>query len=266
MMIPIFDSLAHPTVNGTWLGRGSGNIFSALVDNLHTAGFCGACAVGLAGVDDYNHRSFSYECSKFENLVPIAGFRPARKSVETDLSALKDLGFVGIKIHPRFSKIDLKQEKDLLVEVLKVAGSKKLVVFYCTYQHTSLLQYPEFDYFLSLVSILKRAPETRVVLVHGGDVQLMRYAELVRFNDNLLLDLSLTMMKYNGSSIDLDIKFLLKFFDRRICIGSDHPEYAHRDVRARFEMLATGVSENKQRNVAYRNIIRFLDLDEATFV
>ena len=62
-----------------------------------------------------------------------------------------------------------------------------------------------------------------MVLLHGGDVQLLRYAELVRFNANLILDLSLTIMKYAGSSLDADLSFLFREFDRRICIGSDHP-------------------------------------------
>src|SRR5205085_2428141 len=100
--------------------------------------------------------------------------------------------------------------------------------------HSPVSNYPEKDPLYSLVSILKQVPEARVVLLHGGDVRLLQYSELVRFNPSLLLDLSQTLMKYPGSSIDMDLRFLFQSFDRRICIGSDFPEYSLRDVKGRF--------------------------------
>lgn len=87
----------------------------------------------------------------------------------------------------------------------------------------------------------------------------MRYAELVRFNPNLLLDLSMTICKYAGRSLDQDIGFLFRSFDRRICIGSDHPEWSHAALRARFDAFREGLSQEKRENVAYRNILGFLD-------
>ena len=89
---------------------------------------------------------------------------------------------------------------------------------------------------------------------------LIRYMELVRFNENLLLDLSLTIMKYKGSSIDLDIRYLFTNFDRRICIGTDHPEYTHLDVRKRFEYFGQDVAINKLENIAFLNLTKFLNI------
>ena len=118
------------------------------------------------------------------------------------------------------------------------------------------------DPFYQLIKILKKSPNLKLVIVHGGDVNLLKYAELVRFNDNLLLDLSMTMLKYKGSSIDNDIKFLFSNFDRRICIGTDHPEYSHEDLRTYFDSLIENLESHRAENIGYKNIMKFLKLNK----
>jgi predicted TIM-barrel fold metal-dependent hydrolase len=145
--------------------------------------------------------------------------------------------------------------------VLRAAGEADLTVFLCTYMHCALHSYPTRDPFFSLVELLQEASETRIILVHGGDIEVMRYAELARFNTNLLLDLSLTLMKYEGSSVDLDLAFLFRQFDRRICIGTDWPEYGPDQLRVRFEHFACDIPEEKRHNIAYRNLLDFLKLN-----
>jgi len=83
----------------------------------------------------------------------------------------------------------------------------------------------------------------------------------VRFHKNLLLDLSFTIMKYEGSSIDLDIRFMFRNFDRRICIGTDHPEYSPAALEKRFSFFSQGLSEEKKQNIAYMNLTGFLGID-----
>jgi predicted TIM-barrel fold metal-dependent hydrolase len=109
-----------------------------------------------------------------------------------------------------------------------------------------------------LVGALKRAPAARVVLAHGGGVDLLRHAELVRHNDNLLLDLSFTLLKYAGSSIDADVAWLLAQFDRRVCVGSDHPEFTPAELRTYLDRALAKLPRDKAENVAHRNLARFL--------
>lgn len=260
MIVPLFDALAHPTVSGRWLGRSLDATFETLVQDMARANFRGACAVGMARKDGYSHVPFIERCSRYQHLVPIAGLHPLLPNLEAELDLVTALGFRGVKVHPRFSNVDLERDCGRMVKLLQLARERELVVFLCTYFHTKLTGYPVNDPFYSLITILQQAPRTQVVLVHGGDVRVMQYAELVRHNPNLLLDLSLTMMKYQGSSIDDDVRFLFQLFDRRICIGTDHPEYSHQAVRRRFEMFSEGISAEKKHNIAYRNIETFLGL------
>ena len=67
----------------------------------------------------------------------------------------------------------------------------------------------------------------------------------------------MTMIKYEGSSIDDDIKFLFKNFDERICVGSDHPEYSHEKFRERFNFFSKGLTLKKKENIAFKNLERF---------
>ncbi len=258
-MLPIFDSLAHPTLSGNWLKREKQcATFQKLKNELEQSNYLGACAIGMADIEGYEHEAFIQNCrATSDKLVPIAGFNPlASENVCKELDKIKQLGFRGIKIHPRFSKIEVGKYD--LGAVFKVAAARNLVIFYCTYLHCSLHSYPTIDPFFQLIQWLKVAPKAKVVLVHGGDVQLLRYAELVRFNPNLLLDLSLTIMKYKGSSIDMDIRFLFQQFDRRICIGTDFPEYSHQALRQRFDFFAKDISQEKKENIAFKNLINFV--------
>jgi hypothetical protein len=68
----------------------------------------------------------------------------------------------------------------------------------------------------------------------------------------------MTFMKYQGSSLDLDIRFLFERFDKIICIGTDFPEYTHREVRKRFVEMSRGLPRGKADNIAFRNIEDFL--------
>lgn len=255
--IPIFDSLAHPTLTGMWLGHKLDARFSVLAKRLEEANFVGACAVGLPKIEGYSHTKFLEACSMYATLVPIAGL-DVLDNPDVEMEQIKQMGFRGIKVHPRFAGLD--PASPALAEIFRAAACHDLVVFYCTYLHSRILSYPESDPFFSLVRALKNAPQAKVVLVHGGDVQLLRYAELVRFNRNLLLDLSLTMLKYEGSSLDLDIQYLCRKFDERLCIGTDFPEYTHAQLRKRFEHLATDLPMAKIENIGHKNIMNFLEL------
>jgi len=255
-MIQLVDSLAHPTLTGDWLGRGIDSTFASLNKSLHDNGYLSAFAIGMDGVEGYDHEKYIEECKKYTNLYPVAGFNPYCDDIKKEIKLISDLGYVGIKIHPRFSSLDYYDNN--IQDIVALAGVYDLTVFYCTYAHCGGGNYPQRDPFYFIADIVNSCPKTNIILVHGGDVNLLKYAELVRHNKNTLLDLSLTFMKYKGSSIDLDIKYLFKNFDRRICIGSDHPEYTHADVVTRFQEFVPGVSKSKLDNISHKNILKFV--------
>ena len=261
MNLPLFDANAHPTVTGKWGDKNLDSSFEHFNHELASNGYRGACAVGVSGLEGYKHSLFVQYCQKFPHLIPIAGCTVhSEKEMDRELGLIQDLGFKGVKIHPKDPTVNLGDPR--LVKFFEIAQKRGLPIFFCTYLHHRISDYPDADPFYALVSLLKRVPQARVLLIHGGDVRLLQYSELVRFNHNLLLDLSQTLMKYPGSSIDLDLQFLFQHFDQRICVGTDFPEYSLHAVKTRFEKLAHGISQEKINNIAFQNIEKFLDLEK----
>ncbi|MAY62247.1 MAG: hypothetical protein CML29_08545 [Rhizobiales bacterium] len=258
-MSGLFDSLSHPTLTGQWFARDLDATWPTLVKGMREGGFSRACAVGLAGVEGYEHEAFVEACRPHPELVPIAGIDP-RGDLASELRRVKDLGFAGIKLHPRLSGFTLGD--DCLADAFRAAREVDLPVFLCTYCHGPVERAPLEDPLYGLARALRAVPDVRLLLLHGGDVELMRYMQLVRHSPNILIDLSFTMMKYPGSSLDLDLAYLMRGFNRRTCFGVDHPEYTHADVRARFDELSAGLSAEERENVGFRNLARFLRLPE----
>lgn len=260
MSIPLFDSLSHPTISGEWFERGVDASFSTLSKNLLAANFRRACAVGIAGHEGYNHRDFAERCRKYPELVPIAGVDPKEtKLIEAELDTIYDLGFRGIKLHPRRSGFSYSDPR--MIDTFRAATRRGLPVFLCTYFHAPVDRYPDADPLYAIVHALKAAPDTRLVLLHGGTVELMRWMQFARHNENVLFDISYTMMQYRNSSLDQDLKWLFHNFHDRTCFGVDHPEWRHSDVRARFEELAHQAPAESARKIGGMNIARFLGVD-----
>ena len=101
------------------------------------------------------------------------------------------------------------------------------------------------------------------MLLHAGCVDFLRYVEFALTNPNILLDLSFTILKYQGSSLDADLRFAFRTFDRRICIGSDFPEFDPVSLRQRFETLAleAQIDREKRDNISARNVRRFFGVE-----
>jgi hypothetical protein len=111
-MIPIFDSLAHPTLSGNWLDGGRDASFRALAASLDDAGYSGACAVGISRVGDYEDEAFIQECRRHQRLFPVAGFNPSHAgAISGEMQRLHALGYRAIKIHPRFTGLELTGPK-----------------------------------------------------------------------------------------------------------------------------------------------------------
>jgi predicted TIM-barrel fold metal-dependent hydrolase len=257
--IALFDSHGSATLDGTWLDGRAGLTLPALREAMTAAGFLGGLVQGLHGVGGYDHQRFADAARKLERLWPVAAWDGSdADSSEGHVAELKALGFAGVHVHPRAAGggPDTPQFRSLLRATAK-AG---LPVFFCTYQFAHVDAGLPVDPLPHLAEALRAAPAARLVLLHGGTVEVLRYAEFTRANPRVLLDLSFTMMRYAGA-LDAQLDYVLRTLDRRVCIGSDAPEYAPAEVRARFEALTAHLPLNKRLNIAGRSLARFLGLD-----
>jgi len=216
--------------------------------------------VSMKGIENTDQKKYFNVIKPYSNrLIPIAFFELndniTQSNISKKLFVVKSLGYKGIKLHPRISGFSIQSK--LLEYAIKRAYELKLSVLLCTYFYDNLK--------LSLATgvdqlsdLLYRLNGARVILLHGGSVRLLETIEIVRSFNNTLLDLSFTICKYEGSSIDLDIQYAFNSFDRRICVGSDFPEFQISKLRERFDYYSRNISRKKAENIAFRNILQFL--------
>lgn len=265
--IPIFDCLTHPMPNGEWLDKKYKykNTISLLLKQMKSENVEWALAVGLGtkvgGYIEQNYPKFISENT--DKIFPIAyiDYQYVRDldnvALFSYLKSLINLGYVGIKLHPRLGGFSFCEHQ--VVNIIKTAADLELTSLLCTYcwdnSVNSILNSP-----FSLMGMLNQLNGAPVILLHGGGVLLMQYIEIARAFPNVLLDLSFTLSKYKGSSVDFDIKFAFSQFDKRICIGSDGPCFNATELRERFNYFSQGLSPDKLINIAYRNLFDFLPL------
>jgi predicted TIM-barrel fold metal-dependent hydrolase len=250
-MTPLFDSNAHPRLD---IAQKKGD-FSSFKAMLSAAGFLGGCAVALPAKEGFEPRGYLRAAHNF-GLFPVAAWNDVSDElIGSQIAALVSYGYRAIKIHPRLSGLSTRHAR--FRKVLRGAADVGLVVFQCCYQFSGGPLHP-VDPLPELLDAIGDTPNVKMILLHGGTVELLRYSEAIRSNRNLLLDLSFTLNRYAGSSLDQDLRYLFRTFDQRICVGSDYPDYDPRQVRERFEALAEGLSEDKRANIGWRNISSFL--------
>ena len=260
--IPIFDSLTHPTINGDWILPRYPQIskLNSLLEDMEKNNVSKALAVGMKGVGGYEEDEFAnFILSKTDKLVPIAFFDINKFNslveINRKLKKLKQLGYKGIKLHPRIGNFNLTNKQ--LPDVVKLSNDNNLTVMLCTYFYSTVPN-SYLNNTNSLIALLEKIPNEKIILLHAGGVKLLEYMEIARAFTQVLLDISLTFLKYKNSSIDADIKFLFESFDRRISIGTDYPEFSHFDLRSRFEKFGAGVDVEKLENIAFKNISQFI--------
>jgi predicted TIM-barrel fold metal-dependent hydrolase len=261
---PIIDSLTHPTIDANWLLPGFPNRSSTdqLLLQMESNNISQALCVGMKGIGSYNEKEYIRMIRPHKDkLIPIAFFDLNNNLTFLDISsALKKsklLGYKGIKLHPRISAFNLQHP--LLIPLIKKANELQLSVLLCTYFYNKSID-ANLNSVDKLSDLLFELDGAKVILMHGGTVRLLEAIEIVRSYDNVLLDLSFTLCKYKGSSLDLDIQFAFDSYDRRICIGSDFPDFSIADLRERFNFFSKRLTPEKTENIAFRNIGNFIQL------
>jgi predicted TIM-barrel fold metal-dependent hydrolase len=259
----LFDSIAHPSIDGSWLGKPHHNSFDNLITAYKAEQVAGGCAVSLPFIEDEQLAEFYKKCDTCTavKLYPVAAFNFTEPDFEEKIRKIKAMGYNAIKIHTRLSKLDIDADYNKLRTVFTFCEQYNLIIFFCTYYHTNIECTPLNPLSYYLIKLLKAAPKLKIILLHGGDVNVMQMAQLARFNSNILIDLSYTFIKFRGSSVEQDIIYLMNNFDRKICFGSDYPEYSITQFKQEFIELLTNVKDaNKAEYISSRNITGFLDI------
>jgi predicted TIM-barrel fold metal-dependent hydrolase len=257
--VSFFDSLTHITADGSWLGNTEHDArCERLIANLDRCAPARACLVAIAGVID-NETVIDAARRYSERFVPIGSLNPAAFDSEPEIvDAVRRLaadGFAGLKLHPRLNDYDPLHVK--VIRALRAAGDRGLVVFLDTLFRQPGRATRNAPDLVDALAVA--APQTNIILLHGGGSQVLAVSEVVAAHSNLVLDVSFTIHRFSGSSVDDDLRFLMRTFDRRMVVGSDFPEYEPLATRDRVLKLCEGLDPAKTANVLASNLERLLE-------
>jgi len=256
--VSFFDSLTHVTADGSWLGSTRHDArCERLLAQLERCDPARACLVAIAGVID-NQTVLDAARRHPERFVPIGSLNPATfdsdREVADAVAQLESAGFAGLKLHPRLNGYDPLHVK--VIRALRAAGDTGLIVFLDTLFRQPGRATRNAPDLVDALAV--GAPHTRMILLHGGGSQILAVSEVVAVHANLVLDLSFTIHRFSGSSVDEDLRFLMRTFDRRMVVGSDFPEYELLATRDRVHKLCEGLDPVKSANVLAGNLQRLL--------
>ncbi len=258
----ILDALAHVTPDGHWFSTTLDASENALLRQMDEAGIAQAAMVGLA---DYIPNAFVTDvCRRHaDRLIPVASFNPAGCSTtaETARQARQRLagqGFAGVKLHPRLNRYDPLDPRVLALLDEIASWASPLPIWLCTYFYYQggSLKKPAVEAIFELVS---SHPTVPFILAHAAGPDILRLAHVVRHCPNAYLDLSFTLSRFLGSSVETDIRFLLRTFERRLLFGSDFPEISQAQALADLEGLLPETKPESSEHVLgtnLRNLVR----------
>lgn len=259
----IIDSLTHATPDGKWFSTSFDASEFRLLSEMDRNGVEKSVVVALA---DYIHNDFVRKiCSQHsDRLIPGAAINPAsfksphevKKEVQRILT---DNQFAVLKLHPRLNRYDVLDDNCLAVFETLTQLNSGVCIWLDTllyYKGASLRKHPV----VALHDIAGRFPELKFLFLHSCGPDILRLAEAVRDCPNVYLDISYSIYRYQKSSVELDIKFLLRNFEQRMVFGSDFPEVSISDALDIFRSLSTDLEQDAKDYVLFKNIKKILDL------
>ena len=256
----IADSLTHVTADGRWFGSAHDASVDRLLRELDAARLDRAVVVALA---DFIENDFVLEaCRRDARLIPGCSFNPVRHGARAAQAFREELAgapFRVLKLHPRLNRYDPLDPACLATLEELASWPEPLPVWIDSLFHTSgvTLRKAPVE---TACELADRFPHLRFVFLHAAGPMALPLADALRGRANAHIDLSFTLVRYAGSSVSLDLRWLLANFDRRILYGSDFPEIGIGEAQDALLALAGAMPAEKLVNIRGGNLERLLGL------
>jgi uncharacterized protein len=260
----IFDSLTHVTPDGRWFQTPYDASEGRLLRQMGEANVQRAVVVALAGhiENDFVLRVCKRHPGRF---VPCGSFNPgtygdAKKAGAEFRAEFRDAPYQALKLHPRLNRYDPLDPRCLAILEEVASWRQPVPVWLDTifYYRGGRLRKPVVDTIHQLVNTFS---SITFLLLHGGGTWLLQVAEAIRDCPNAFLDMSFTLHRYGSSSVENDMRYLVRTFDERMIFGSDFPEVDLVKAVDEFRALADGLAEEKRARVLGANLGKILRED-----
>jgi predicted TIM-barrel fold metal-dependent hydrolase len=173
-------------------------------------------------VQPWGIEEFSEAVLKTSRLKAFVNLHPNHSDIKNTLQyAVKNLGYVGLKLHPRLQKFSV--DDPATINLVQAAGEMGVPVLIDAFPDgTHLLQ--GFDP-VKYAVLAKECPNTRIIWAHMGGHYVLDFMMLAKRLPNVFFDISYSLLYYQKSSIPNNMVYAMHSmkFDR-IFYGSDYPD------------------------------------------
>ncbi|MFZ5775687.1 MAG: amidohydrolase family protein [Thermodesulfobacteriota bacterium] len=188
-----------------------------------------------------------------ERIIPFPSFHPEAEDALTQISRIREAGFLGIKMHPYYQGFVLDEERMLpLYERISEEG---LILV----MHTGFdIGFPRERIAnpARIVEVVERFPELKFVATHFGAWELWDEVETLLIGRSVYLDLSYALHLLTPERAR---KMVLAHPADRILFGTDSPWADQREVLT--QLAALGLDQERTERILWRNATELLGLD-----
>ena len=186
----------------------------------------------------WGYQEFGEAVEKSKYLQPFVNIDPyAQDRIKILEDAVKNFGYIGLKLHPRLQKFNLSDRR--VAELCQIAGDLKIPVL--------IDAFPDGDWLMNrfhvtLFSDLAQAcSSTRFIWAHFGGHNAIVFMMVAKRLTNVYLDISYSWLYYNGSSVIRDMSYAMKSMKyTKVFYGSDFPD---RTIEQSLTMSLANFSE-----------------------
>ena len=190
--------------------------------------------------------------AKGARLVSFAGIHPACDGIGEKMKLIRDLGFLGVKIHPDYQDTPINDES--YVEILKYAMEYDLTVITHAgvdgaYRDRGPMCTPE-----RVIDLIRRVPHKKLVLGHFGGNEMTEEVYDKLCGEDVYFDTALVLDYIDEKSFK---KILDKHGEDKILFATDAP---WANASAYIDRIRSfGLGERTENKIFYENALTLID-------
>ncbi|MFT3882730.1 MAG: amidohydrolase family protein [Gemmatales bacterium] len=209
---------------------------------MDAAGIDAAVVLGLPGLQTPEEVLRLCSVAK-DRFFPLMGINPASSADVAMIAQARERGFYGLKVHPRLSQVAVNDPR--WEAVLRQAEAHELTVLFDAVPQSTVIPMMHMNY-LAFDVLAKQYPKVQIILAHACAPDVLGGFVTVKANKNVYLDMSFSVMYYQGSSLDQDMAFVSDQIDRFVLYGSDYPMFpADQYLKAYQALIASRPGVNR---------------------
>ncbi len=205
-----------------------------------------------------NGADFAAAIQENDRLEAFFNIDPHSGSAKEDLvHAIQELGFCGLKLHPRIQKFDLRNQA--VIDLIRLAGTNGVPTLIDAFPDGSALMNGfnplDFSY------VAQKCPESKIIIAHMGGHYVLDMMFLAKRLPNVYFDFSYSLLYYRGSSIPQNMVYAMKSMKcEKIFFGSDYPDRTIKEAidESKKILMLHDVSDKEMMKLFYTNIKEFM--------